>query len=139
MTINRHLSLVESEEENLANYTKQVDMQQVMDTICFKQIQWNISNSVQAYFDSKYFEKNMKVWFNFINVRLYPITHVSECSKERALTPFAIAKRMRMNVGTIINAAILQATNINNFALPSPSLLTALFEKAGINTMDNSI
>ncbi|GMN19116.1 hypothetical protein TIFTF001_039725 [Ficus carica] len=111
-TINRHLGLVAPEDDDLANYTKQADMQQ---------------------------EKNMKVWFNFINVRLYPTSHVSECSRERALALFAIAKGMRMNVGAIINAAILYASNIDNVALPFPSLLTALFEKAGINTKDNSV
>ena len=116
-TINRHLGLVESKEDDLTNYTKQVDMQQVMDTIYFKQTQWNISNGVQASFDSKYFEKNMKVWFNFINSRLYPTMHVSECSKEITLAPFAIAKGIRMNVGAIINVIILQAANINNFAI----------------------
>ena len=46
---------------------------------------------------------------------------------------------MRMNVGAIINAVILHAANINNIALPFPSLLTALFEKAGINTTDNFV
>ena len=44
-----------------------------------------------------------------------------------------------MNVRAIINAVILHAANINNVALPYPTLLTALFEKAGINMMDNAI
>ncbi|GMN21821.1 hypothetical protein TIFTF001_040129 [Ficus carica] len=138
-TINRHLGLVAPKEDDLANYTKTADMQKVMDTICFKRTEWNISNGAHATFDSKYLEKNMKVWFNFINARLYPTTHVSECSRERALALFAIATGMRMNVGAIINAAILHAANINNVAFPFPSLLTALFEKAGINTADNAI
>ncbi|GMN58262.1 hypothetical protein TIFTF001_027373 [Ficus carica] len=91
-TINRHLDLVALEENDLAIYAKQADMQQ-----------------------------NMKVWFNFINARLYLTMHVSECSRERALAPFAIAKGMRMNVGAIINAVIIQAANINNVALSFPS------------------
>ncbi|GMN48394.1 hypothetical protein TIFTF001_017565 [Ficus carica] len=78
-TINWHLGLVALEEDDLANYTKRADMQQVMDTI-----------------------------------RLYPTTHVFECSRERALALFAIALGMRMNVRAIINAAILHAANINN-------------------------
>ncbi|GMN23245.1 hypothetical protein TIFTF001_040425 [Ficus carica] len=102
-----------------------------------KTINWHLG--IVAYFDSKYLENNIKVWFNFINGRLYPTTHVSECSRERALALFAIASGMRMNVGAIINATILHAANINNVALPFSSLLTALFEKAGINTMDNSV
>ncbi|GMN22987.1 hypothetical protein TIFTF001_040378 [Ficus carica] len=73
-TINRHLGLVAPEEDDLANYTKQADI-------------------------------------------------------ERVLAHFAIAKGMRMNVEAIINAAILHAVNIDNVALPFPSLLTALFEK----------
>ena len=138
-TINRYLGLVAPEEDELANYTKEADMQKVMDTICFKQTQWNVSNGVQTSFDSKYLEKTMKVWFNFITARLYPTTHVSECTRERALALFAIATGMRMNVGAIINATILHAASINNVALPFPSLLTALFEKAGIDTTDNAI
>ena len=81
----------------------------------------------------------MKVWFNFINARLYPTTHVSKYSRDRALGLLAIATAMRMNVGAIINAAILHAANINNVALPFPSLLTALFEKAGINMKNNAM
>ncbi|GMN29233.1 hypothetical protein TIFTF001_044329 [Ficus carica] len=112
--INRHLGLVTSEEDDLANYTKETNIQQVLDTICFKRTQWNISNGVLASFDSKYLEKNMKVWFNFINARLYLTVHVSS----------------RMNVEAIINATTLHAANINNIALSFPSLLSALFEKA---------
>ena len=44
-----------------------------------------------------------------------------------------------MNVGAIINATILHAANINNVALPFPSLLTELFKKARINMADNSV
>ncbi|GMN60701.1 hypothetical protein TIFTF001_029794 [Ficus carica] len=64
--------------------------------------------------------------------------HVSKCSRERALALYAIAKEIRMNVRAIINATILPAANINNVALPFPSLLIELFEKARTNTMDNS-
>ncbi|GMN43719.1 hypothetical protein TIFTF001_012916 [Ficus carica] len=81
----------------------------------------------------------MKVWFNFINARLYLTTHVSESSRERALAHFAIATGMRMNIGAINKAAILHTANINNVALPFPSLLTTLFEKARINMTDNSV
>lgn len=73
----------------------------------------------------------MKVGFNFINATLYPTTHVSGYSRERALAIYAIAKGIRMNVGAIINAVILHATKINNVALPFLSLLTVLFEKVG--------
>ncbi|GMN58760.1 hypothetical protein TIFTF001_027851 [Ficus carica] len=59
--------------------------------------------------------------------------------QERALAPHAIAKGMRMNVRAIINATILDTANINNVALSFPSLLTKLFEKAGMNTTDNSV
>ncbi|GMN37206.1 hypothetical protein TIFTF001_042590 [Ficus carica] len=44
-----------------------------------------------------------------------------------------------MNVGAIINATILHAANINNVALPFPSLFTEFFEKARINQADNSV
>ena len=81
----------------------------------------------------------MKVWFNFINARLYLTTHVSKCTRESALAHFAIATGMRMNIEAINNAAILHTTKINNVALPFPLLLTTLFEKARINMTDNSV
>ncbi|GMN46172.1 hypothetical protein TIFTF001_015352 [Ficus carica] len=71
--------------------------------------------------------------------KIVPENACAECSRERALALFAIAKGMRMNVGAIINAAILHATNINNVSLPFPSLLIALFEMAGINKTNNSV
>ncbi|GMN62647.1 hypothetical protein TIFTF001_031724 [Ficus carica] len=46
---------------------------------------------------------------------------------------------MKINVGTIINAVILNVVRTNNVGLQFPSLLTELLEKVGINMMDNFI
>lgn len=91
-----------------------------------------------SHFLTRYLEKHMKIWHHFF-FRLQPASHNFEVSREQAFALFAIATNLSMSVGEYIHSSIRYAINNNNVGLAFPSLPTELFEKAGVDIVDNSI
>ena len=61
-----------------------------------------------------------------------PSTHVSDVSKERVILLCAILKTIRLNVGSVIYASILNCVKIANAGFSFPSLITALCASVGM-------
>ncbi|PIN14789.1 hypothetical protein CDL12_12578 [Handroanthus impetiginosus] len=72
-------------------------------------------------------------WLRFINARLYPSSHLSEVSKDRAILLYAILTGVPLNIGRYINGAILKSARGGmTISLYFPSLVTALCQQEGL-------
>ncbi|PIN21235.1 hypothetical protein CDL12_06066 [Handroanthus impetiginosus] len=72
-------------------------------------------------------------WLRFINARLYPSSHLSEISKDRAILLYAILTGVPLNIGRYINGAILKSARGGmTISLYFPSLVTALCQQEGL-------
>ncbi|EXB45106.1 hypothetical protein L484_019331 [Morus notabilis] len=113
-------------------------MSEVLRAICYIVRRWTLANGVLSFFDSRYLEKNMKVWHHFFRTRLHSRSHTLEVSRERALALYAIKKGLTMNISGIINTVISYAIRNKHVGLAFPSLITKLIEMAGVEFKDNN-
>ncbi|PIM97196.1 hypothetical protein CDL12_30335 [Handroanthus impetiginosus] len=72
-------------------------------------------------------------WLRFINARLYPSSHLSEVSKDRAILLYAILTGVPLDIGRYINGAILKSARGGmTVSMYFPSLVTALCQQEGL-------
>ncbi|PIN16002.1 hypothetical protein CDL12_11348 [Handroanthus impetiginosus] len=72
-------------------------------------------------------------WLRFINAKLYPSSHLSEVSKDRAILLYAIPTGVPLNIGRYINGAILKSARGGmTVSLYFPSFVTTLCRQEGL-------
>ncbi|PIN06917.1 hypothetical protein CDL12_20521 [Handroanthus impetiginosus] len=72
-------------------------------------------------------------WLRFINARLYPSSHLSEVSKDRAILFYAILTGIPLDIGRYIHNSIRRSARGGMFvSLYFPSLITALCQEEGL-------
>ena len=74
-----------------------------------------------------------KVWFYFLASVLVPTRHLSIVREQEAVMLYAILKRYKINIGTIIENSIMRYHEGNKRGLiPHPATVTILCLKAGV-------
>ncbi|PIN25885.1 hypothetical protein CDL12_01366 [Handroanthus impetiginosus] len=75
-------------------------------------------------------------WLRFINARLYPSSHLSEVSKDRAVLLYAILTGVPLDIGRYINGAILKSARGGmTVSLYFPSLVTTFCLQEGLENL----
>ena len=75
-----------------------------------------------------------KIWYHFVRTRLIPTTHIETINKDRLLLLHCILEGWRINVGQIIQREISACAFKPKGRLFSPSLITELCLRAGVDT-----
>lgn len=89
-------------------------------------------------FHSKDLSRYGKIWYAFLCAKLFPSTHTSDVTKEKALLLYTIVQDFIIDVGAIINFSIHRCL-IGNFSggLPHPSLIYGLCRQVGLRWSDD--
>ncbi|KOM25715.1 hypothetical protein LR48_Vigan176s001100 [Vigna angularis] len=76
-----------------------------------------------------------KYWMTFSHANIQPCSHVSDITVSRALLMYCVMKGMSINISQVIANEIQVCANtmINKAPLGHPSLITHLYELAGVN------
>ncbi|KAL3499893.1 hypothetical protein ACH5RR_038986 [Cinchona calisaya] len=84
------------------------------------------------HFDFNRFKPNWQVWFEFICVRLLPVSHLSQITLELEKLLYCVPTRKSINVGQMIHNEICQLATTKQSRLSYPYLITALCLGAGV-------
>lgn len=131
--INQFFGIPTPELDPLKQFIKQAQFDHVVASICYSPTDSFIQNNGEWNISGKRLNRTAKICFKFMVHRLTPTSHHNNLNKERACILFSIEKGWKINVGRIFSSNIFHAFNNIQVRLPYASLLTALFESAGIS------
>ena len=98
---------------------------------------WKVNSEGHAvHFKAKHLAFIPKVWHHFITSRLIPTTNVCEVTAKRALLNYAIIQDIPLDVGQVIEDAILHNRDAK-MNLGHPFLIFGLCKRAGVPLDDN--
>ena len=80
----------------------------------------------------------VKVWYNFLCVKIKPSLHLSTVKKDKTILLYAMTKGFQFDIGTIIEPGLIESTHGRYAgALIHPFLITKLFRSAGVLMLDS--
>ena len=69
----------------------------------------------------------VKVWYNFLSVKIKPSLHLSKATKDKMFLLYAMTKGLQFDIGMVIERGLIETTHGRcTSALIHPSLITEL-------------
>ena len=80
----------------------------------------------------------VKVWYNFLFVKIKPSLHLSMVTKDRTILLCAMTKGVQFDIGTVIEWGLIESTHEHcTGALIHPSLITKLCQSVRVPMLDS--
>ena len=80
----------------------------------------------------------VKVWYNFLYVKIKPSLHLSTVTKDKTILLYAMTKGLQFDFETVIEPGLIEKTHGRCTGAPiHPSLITELCRSAGVQMLDS--
>ena len=80
----------------------------------------------------------VKVWYNFLFVKIKPSLHLSTVTKDKTILLYAMTKGLQFDIETVIERGLIEMTHRRcTGALIHPSLIIELFRSVGVHMLDS--
>ena len=80
----------------------------------------------------------VKVWYNFLSVKIKPSLHLSTVIKDKTILLYAMIKGLQFDIGTVIERGLIETTHGRcTDALILPYLITELCRSARVQMLDS--